>query len=188
MVSPDETSWKVAGALWWLWVFATPSTVVYAIQHGRGFDEAATVLGANFAGVLVRDGWAPYRRFVQAAHQTCLAHVIRRCREIAEAHPRAVWPRRVQAVLQDALAVRDRLRAGVISAHGAAVARGYRFTRLSDLLTTPGPLAESQRLAAHLWDDGLIDPIHTRDALGLCLALAARQDAPGRGPALVYRM
>jgi transposase len=150
MVSPDETSWKVAGALWWLWVFATPSTVVYAIQHGRGFDEAATVLGANFAGVLVRDGWAPYRRFVQAAHQTCLAHVIRRCREIAEAHPRAVWPRRVQAVLQDALAVRDRLRAGVISAHGAAVARGYRFTRLSDLLTTPGPLAESQRLAAHL--------------------------------------
>jgi len=150
MVSPDETSWKVGGVLWWLWVFATPSTVVYAIQDGRGFDEAATVLGADFAGVLVRDGWAPYRRFDQAAHQTCLAHLIRRCREIAEAHPRARWPRRVQAVLQDALAVRDRVRAGDVSAHGAAVARGHLLARLLDLLAAPGPLAESQRLAAHL--------------------------------------
>jgi 3-methylcrotonyl-CoA carboxylase beta subunit len=41
---------------------------------------------------------------------------------------------------------------------------------------------------SRLWDDGLIDPAHTRDVLGLCLALAARQDPPGRGPGLVYRM
>ncbi|MCA9502516.1 MAG: methylcrotonoyl-CoA carboxylase [Spirochaetaceae bacterium] len=41
---------------------------------------------------------------------------------------------------------------------------------------------------SRLWDDGLIDPAQTRDALGLCLALAARQDAPARGPGLVYRM
>ena len=42
--------------------------------------------------------------------------------------------------------------------------------------------------AARLWDDGLIDPADTRDTLGLCLALAARQDAPAPGPAIVYRM
>jgi len=41
---------------------------------------------------------------------------------------------------------------------------------------------------SRLWDDGLIDPVHTRDALGLCLALAARQDEPAPGPGLVYRM
>jgi 3-methylcrotonyl-CoA carboxylase beta subunit len=41
---------------------------------------------------------------------------------------------------------------------------------------------------SRLWDDGLIDPARTRDALGLCVALAARQDAPGPGPGLVYRM
>jgi transposase len=73
VVSPDETSWKVGGRLWWLWVFATARTVVYTIQDGRGFDQAAAVLGAEFDGVLVRDGWAPYRQFDQAAHQTCLA-------------------------------------------------------------------------------------------------------------------
>lgn len=41
---------------------------------------------------------------------------------------------------------------------------------------------------SRLWDDGLIDPIHTRDALGLCLAIAARQDEPAPGAGLVYRM
>ena len=41
---------------------------------------------------------------------------------------------------------------------------------------------------SRLWDDGLIDPVDTRDALGLCLALATRQDEPTPGPGLVYRM
>lgn len=41
---------------------------------------------------------------------------------------------------------------------------------------------------SRLWDDGLIDPMDTRDALGLCLALAARQDEPEPGPGIVYRM
>jgi transposase len=141
---------RVGGRLWWLWVFATAQTVVYAIQEGRGFEEVAAVLGADFDGVLVRDGWAPYRQFECAAHQTCLAHLIRRSAEIAETHPRAVWPRQVQAVLQEALAVRDRLIAAEISAHGAAVARGHLITRLADLLATPSTIADCQRLAAHL--------------------------------------
>jgi len=41
---------------------------------------------------------------------------------------------------------------------------------------------------SRLWDDGLIEPEQTRDALGLCLALAARQDEPAPGLGLVYRM
>ncbi len=41
---------------------------------------------------------------------------------------------------------------------------------------------------SRLWDDGLIDPVDTRDTLGLCLALAARQDEPALGRGLVYRM
>ena len=41
---------------------------------------------------------------------------------------------------------------------------------------------------SRLWDDGLIDPVHTRDMLGLCLAVAARQDEPAPGPGIVYRM
>jgi hypothetical protein len=49
--------WKVGGHLHSLWTFATPDTTVYRIQAGRGFDDAAAVLGVDFSGVLVRDGW-----------------------------------------------------------------------------------------------------------------------------------
>jgi len=41
---------------------------------------------------------------------------------------------------------------------------------------------------SRLWDDGLISPLDTRDALGLCLALAARQEPPISGDRIVYRM
>lgn len=150
MVSPDETGWKVAGRLQWLWAFATPDTTVYRIQPGRGFEEAAAVLGADFAGVLVRDGWAPYRQFTAAAHQTCLAHLLRRCRLVAADHPHTTFATDVQAILQQALAVRDRHHAGVVSAHGLAVVRGQLITRLAECLDRPSRVPDVQRFAAHL--------------------------------------
>lgn len=150
VVTPDETSWKVAGRLQWLWAFATPTTVVYAIQPGRGFPQAAAVLGRDYDGVLVRDGWAPYRQFTAAAHQSCVAHLLRRCRTLGEDHPRARLPRRVQAVLQEALVVRDRVHDGRLSSRGLAAARGRFMRRLAQALAHPGPTPAIQRFAAHL--------------------------------------
>jgi hypothetical protein len=72
-----------------------------------------------------------------------VAHLIRRCREIAEAHPRTAWPRHVKVVLQDALDVRDRVQAGAISAHGAAVARGHLTSRASGRRRSQGPGRQS---------------------------------------------
>lgn len=74
VVSPDETGWRVGGRSAWLWAFAATTLTVYAIYEGRGFEEATAVLPADFTGTLCRDGWAPYRKFTEAAHQTCLAH------------------------------------------------------------------------------------------------------------------
>ena len=150
VVSPDETGWRVGAVLHWLWAFATPETTVYAIRPGRGFDDAATILGADFAGVLVRDGWAPYRRFTDALHQSCLAHLLRRCRTLRVDHPRSPWATRVQGVLTDALALRDRRDAHAITDHGLAVAHGRLRARLSRLIDAAPALPAAQRFAAHL--------------------------------------
>jgi transposase len=150
VVSPDETSWKVAGRLQWLWAFATPDVILYAIQAGRGFPQAAAVLGADFDGVLVRDGWAPYRRFAHAGHQTCLAHLLRRARDLAQDQPRAAWPTRVRDLLQDVLDVRDRRDSGALTPHGVAVVRGQLFQQLADLVSQPLRDSARQRFAAHL--------------------------------------
>ncbi len=56
-VSPDETGWRVAALLAWLWAFVTKDTTVYAIRPGRAFEDAASILGKDYAGGLCRDGW-----------------------------------------------------------------------------------------------------------------------------------
>lgn len=189
MVAPDETGWRVDAELQWLWVAATPRTTVYAIQPGRGFDEAAALLGADFAGVLVRDGWAPYRQFERAAHQTCLQHLLTPSRDLQADHPRAPLPSQVHDVLQQALALRDRHAAGTVSDHGLAVARGQLQTRLSNLLDQRSAVPAVRRFAAHLdreWTalfsflhDPKIDPTNWRAEQALRPAVVNRKVCGG---------
>jgi transposase len=56
VVAPDETGWRVGGRRAWLWAFAGQGIVAYRIARGRGFQDAAAVLGAGYGGVLERDG------------------------------------------------------------------------------------------------------------------------------------
>ena len=141
VVTADETSWRVDADLQWLWAFVTPQTTVFAIQPGRGLAQAAHVIGVDYAGVLQRDGWQSYRQFKQAAHQTCLAHLLRRCRVLLLDYPRQPFVTAVKAVLQAALATRDGYRAGLVSPHGLAIARGHYIERLGRLLErTPSRL------------------------------------------------
>lgn len=151
-VSPDETGWKVAARLWWLWVFSSVRLTVYAILPGRGFEQAVSVLGADFSGFLARDGWGVYRRFEEAFHQSCLNHLLDRCREmIAVAGQRAAeFPHRVQTILQAALRLRDRREQRQISAGGLAVARGKLEVRLDRELDRRWRSPANRRLATHL--------------------------------------
>ena len=150
VVTPDETGWKVGGAPAWLWAAATPRTTVYLIQPGRGWPQAARLLGEDFDGVLVRDGWAPYRRFTAATHQTCLAHLLRRGRTLREDHPRSRVVADVQTALQQALRLRDEARAGRLPPAGVGEALDALADRLARRLVRPGHLPAVQRFARHL--------------------------------------
>lgn len=150
MVVPDETGWKVNARLWWLHVFTTPETTVYSIAPGRGFDEAAAILGEDFDGTLVRDGWAPYRQFLDADHQTCLAHLLRRCAELIEDHPQARLPREVKKVLLAALELRARFVRSEISRHGLDVVRGRLTEEMVRIVESPGKVPAVERFARHL--------------------------------------
>jgi transposase len=134
VVTVDETSWRVDALLQWLWVWVTPDTTVYAILPGRGVAQAASVIGREYAGVLQHDGWHAYNYFTAAAHQTCLAHLLRRARGLLLDHPGHPWVTAVKIVLQGAVATRDACHAGRVSAHGLAVARGHYIERLGRLL------------------------------------------------------
>ena len=134
VVTVDETSWRVDAVLQWLWAWVTPQTTVYAILPGRGLAQAASVIGVDYPGVLQHDGWHSYRQFVDAGHQTCLAHLLRRCRTLLLDYPEHPFVTGVKDVLQAALATRDGARLGTVSVQGLAVARGQYVERLGRLL------------------------------------------------------
>ena len=151
-VTPDETGWKVGGRLWWMWAFSSDNLTVYSIQPGRGYEQASVVLGEDFDGFLVRDGWAVYRRFTRAVHQTCVAHLLRRCREMLDvARPgEAKLPGTVKEILQAGLQLRDRRNRNQIGERGLAIARGRLEAHLDRALNRHYRAPANQRLANHL--------------------------------------
>lgn len=48
-VAADETGWRIDAERGWLWVFVGDTVTVFDIASGRGVDQAAAVLGADFA-------------------------------------------------------------------------------------------------------------------------------------------
>jgi transposase len=151
-VAPDETGWRINGQKAWLWAFAGDRVTVYLIASGRGYEHAARVLGEDFSGVLERDGWAPYRRFANARHQTCAAHLLRRTGELIadSVAGQARVPHAARGILKDALALRDERDQGVIDADEF----GLRVTALNkrtDKLLAMRPTHEpNRRLLAQL--------------------------------------
>jgi len=148
----DETGWRVGGRSRWLWVAVSEEVTVYSILPGRGFVQAASLLGADYDGWLLHDGLRLYYGFAKANHQSCLAHLTRRCRDIvAVSSPGArQFPWQVQALLQQALALRDRHAAGQMSLHGLAVATGRLEARFDELLNRTFRVPQNVRLAKHL--------------------------------------
>jgi transposase len=78
----DETSWFCLHTLHWLWVMASEHVAFYMI-HPRRSKEAFAALIDDWAGILVSDGYGVYQTWV-ASRQTCLAHLIRTARSLAE--------------------------------------------------------------------------------------------------------
>jgi transposase len=152
VVAPDETGWRVGGRRAWRWAFVGDQVTVYRIAGGRGYHDAAQVLGGDYAGVLERDGWAPYRRFAHADHQTCLAHLLRRCRELVADADRgqARTPNAVRRILLRALTLRDAHHAGSVD-QATLVAEADRLgAQLDKLVAGATRYPPNRRLLNHL--------------------------------------
>ena len=152
-VAPDETGWRIGGQKAWLWAFAGENVTVYLIAQGRGYEQAVEILGEDFAGVLERDGWAPYRRFANAKHQTCHAHLLRRTGELISdsVAGQARVPHAARRILKDALTLRDQR--DVIDA-GEFGLRVTDLNERTDKLLAMRPTHEpNRRLLGHLQNE-----------------------------------
>jgi transposase len=149
----DETGWRVGGQPAWLHAWVGDRATAYAIDPHRSADALERVIGRDWAGVLVRDGWASYDRFSEAIHQQCLAHVLRRARELLAVATRGAvrFPRQVIALFTEAVHLRSRYHAGAVPAEEVWAARDAFDGRLLELAARPRAVPAYQVLAAHLW-------------------------------------
>lgn len=154
VVHADETGWRVGRCNAWLWVFSSPTVTIYAIRAGRGARSSEVpraILGEDFDGILIVDGWAAYD-VLECRKGRCVGHILRRARDLAqEAAPNdARYLGKLMEILKDAIALaaqRPRL-----SARLFALAAGVIEERFDAWLTFFGynPSAALKKLVRHL--------------------------------------
>jgi transposase len=78
VVNADETSHSVNGKNNWIWVFCNTLLTFFKFNKERGGDIVERVLGKDFVGKLVVDGWRTYKVYSEENDkvllQRCLAH------------------------------------------------------------------------------------------------------------------
>jgi transposase len=145
-ITMDETGWRVGGRGAWLWVAANDEITLCWVGDGRSFAQATEVIDAEYDGVVVRDGYVVYNNYIKATHQSCVAHLLRRCSEMEGDLPRPdrKIPLAAKAILADALAARD------LPGPDRAAAAAELADRLDVLVARPVGHDANRRLLKHL--------------------------------------
>src|SRR5690606_4863999 len=146
--------------------FASRRTTCYAIDPTRSQEPAARVLGLDWSGTLVHDGWSVYDHFTKAFHQQCLRHMQRRCQDLLLTATRGAvrLPRAVLALIDRAFALRRAWRGHRLSGDALADAGLALSCELEQLAAGRFTHPPNRRLANHLrkhamhWFWFLIDP------------------------------
>ncbi|MEG4213743.1 IS66 family transposase, partial [Microcoleus sp. S13_B4] len=81
-VHVDETPWCVMGVKEWLWTASGEGFCLFHAADTRGRVELETMLGKEFAGVLISDDFSVYNGVKVAAQQKCLAHLRRHFKKV----------------------------------------------------------------------------------------------------------
>ena len=81
LLHADETTHKERGQTLWLWVFVSASTVLFYIGH-RTKEMVHNLLGEDYAGWLMSDGYAVYRGYLKRVR--CWAHLERKAKGLEE--------------------------------------------------------------------------------------------------------
>lgn len=101
VVHADETGLRVEALLKWVHSASTSELTLYHLDDKRG-TIAMDAMGVleHLAGVLVHDGWAPYRKYNNVTHALCNAHHLRELAAVGETEGQS-WATEMTALLAD---------------------------------------------------------------------------------------
>jgi transposase len=80
-VYADETSLRINGINNWIWIFVTQDAVLCVIRKSRSKKVVKEILGKDYQGIVVCDGWKSYAQFGFTL-QRCWAHLLREAKDL----------------------------------------------------------------------------------------------------------
>jgi len=107
-VGSDETSAKVNGKKWWIWVWQSVPLTYLTASKSRGSqaiqEEFPTGLKES---VLTTDRWAAQLKTIAKGHQLCTAHLLRDLKYLKELEKNQ-WASRMEQLLKAALDLKSK--------------------------------------------------------------------------------
>ncbi len=108
VVGADETGAKVNGTKNWFHTYQTPEYTFIGYHPSRGTKAQKEFYPQGLPNsILVTDCLAMQLSTPAAAHQVCIAHILRELRAFEEAHPEECWPGEIKNLFQKALELSD---------------------------------------------------------------------------------
>ncbi len=152
VITPDETGWRNGGRLVWLHAWVGEQATCYVIDPHRSADALEKVIGLDYSGTLIHDGASTYDRFLEAMHQQCVAHPLRRAHNLEQSQTgRAkLLPRQVINLIQGALDIRDAYNLGELDRADLEWAFNYHCDELYRLTARPRLNEANDTFARHL--------------------------------------
>ena len=102
----DETSAKVNGEKWWMWVWQNVKNTYISASKSRGFETINKIIGNSLSHItLGSDRWAAQLKMLTDKKQICIAHLLRDLVYLREVE-NSDWAKHFESLLSHALSLR----------------------------------------------------------------------------------
>ena len=90
----DETSWRINGKNYWLWIFINKEIALYVVRKKRSSKVPIEILGNQEGKTIIDDRFSAYNELAKVSgceQQICWAHLLRNSKDLAKHYKEAKY-------------------------------------------------------------------------------------------------
>ena len=90
----DETSWRINGKNYWLWIFINKELALYVVRKRRSSKVPIEILGNQEGKTVISDRYSAYNELAKESkceQQVCWTHLLRNSKDLAEHYSEAKY-------------------------------------------------------------------------------------------------